>query len=171
MTRHAWAWVAMIVLTMVPDGVAAQVRPLPPPGRGAMEERVRARFAEIVRRELGLTAEQLQEVDQVVASFQEERQALGRREVALRRRMRPANAAARSDQEAHEILGEMAAVRGEETRLFQSEMEGLQQTLTPAQTLRFYQLRADLMDRVQRLRQSGPGQRGPAGRRGEVPGR
>ena len=39
----------------------------------------------------------------------------------------------------------------------------LQQTLTPAQTLRFYELRADLMERVQRLRQPGPGRRGPGG--------
>ena len=172
MKSNAWVWSALTVLVLIPDGASAQVRPgRPPLDRGALEERVRARFAEIVRTELGLTAEQLQKVDEVVAPFQDQRRMLVRREVALRRRMRPANAVGRSDQEAQEILLEMTAVREEETRLFRSEMEGLQQTLTPAQTLRFYELRADLMERVQRLRQPGPGRRGPAGPGGGARGR
>ena len=172
MKSNAWVWSALTVLVLIPDGASAQVRPgRPPLDRGALEERVRARFAEIVRTELGLTAEQLQKVDEVVAPFQDQRRMLVRREVALRRRMRPANAVGRSDQEAQEILLEMTVVREEETRLFRSEMEGLQQTLTPAQTLRFYELRADLMERVQRLRQPGPGRRGPAGPGGGARGR
>ena len=93
------------------------------------------------------------------------------RKAVLRRQMRPANTAGRSDQEARQILIEMTAVREEETRLFRSEMEGLQQTLTPAQMLRFYELRAELMDRVQRLRQPASGRRGPAGPGGRGRGR
>lgn len=169
---NAWVWGALTVLALIPDAASAQGRPSRPPGdRGALEERVRARFAEIVRRELGLTAEQLQEIDEVVAPFQDQRRTLVLREAALRRQMRPGNAADRSDQEARQILVEMTAVREEETRLFRSEMEGLQQTLTPAQTLRFYELRADLMERVQRLRQPGPGRRGPGGPGGGARGR
>jgi len=169
---NAWVWGALTVLALIPDAASAQGRPGRPPGdRGALEERVRVRFAEIVRRELGLTAEQLQEIDEVVAPFQDQRRTLVRREAALRRRMRPGNAADRSDQEARQILVEMTAVREEETRLFRSEMEGLQQTLTPAQTLRFYELRADLMERVQRLRQPGPGRRWPGGPGGGARGR
>ena len=172
MKSNAWVWAALTVVALIPDGTSAQVGPGRSPGaRGALEERVRARFAEIVRTELGLTAEQLQKLDEVVAPFQDQRRMLVRREAALRRRMRPANAAGRSDQEARQILLEMTAVREEETRLFRSEMEGLQQTLTPAQTLRFYELRADLMERVQRLRQPGAGRRGPGGPGGAGRGR
>ena len=164
MKSNAWVWAALTVLALIPNGAGAQVRPgRLPADRGALEDRVRARFAEIVRTELGLTAEQLQKVDEVVAPFQVQRRMLVRREAALRRRMRTANAAGRSDQEARQILLEMTSVREEETRLFRSEMEGLQETLTPVQTLRFYELRADLMERVQRLRQPGPGRRWPGG--------
>ena len=172
MKSNAWVWAALTVLVLIPNGAGAQVRPgRLPADRGALEDRVRARFAEIVRTELGLTAEQLQKVDEVVAPFQDQRRMLVRREAALRRRMRTANVAGRSDQEARQILLEMTSVREEETRLFRSEMEGLQETLTPVQTLRFYELRADLMERVQRLRQPGPGRRGPTGPGGGARGR
>jgi hypothetical protein len=164
MKSNAWAWAGLTVLVLIPGTSGAQVRPVrPPTDRGVLEELVRARFAEIVRTDLELTAEQLQEVTQVVATFQEQRRMIVQREAALRRQMHPANTAGRSDQEARQILVEMTAVREEETRLFRNEMEGLQQILTPAQTLRFYALRAELMDRVQRLRQPAPGRRRPAG--------
>ena len=172
MKNNAWVWATVIVLALVSYGAEAQVRPgRPSADRGALEDRVRARFAAIVRAELGLTSEQLQEIDQVVAPFQDQRRMLVRREAALRRRMRPGNAAGWTDDEAREILTEMTAVREEETRLFRSEMEGLQETLTPAQTLRFYELRTDLMERVQRLRQPGAGRRGPPGPGGGIRGR
>ena len=161
MKSNAWVWAALTVLALMPDGASAQVGPRRSPGdRGAREYRVRARFSEIVRTELGLTAEQIQQIDEVVASFQDQRRMLMQREAALLRQMRPAKVAGRSDEEARHILIEMKAVREEETRLFRSEMEGLQQDLTPAQTLRFYELRADLLRRVQRLRQPGREGRG-----------
>ena len=164
MKSNAWVWVGLTALVLIPSSSDAQVRP----ARGALEERVRARFAAIVRTDLGLTAEQLQEVNQVVAPFQDQRRIIVRREAALRRRLRPGNAAGRSDQEAQQILIEMTAVREEETLLFRSEMEGLQGILTPAQTLRFYELREDLMYRVQRLRRPASGRRGPAGPGGGI---
>ena len=172
MKNNAWVWAGLTVLALIPGTSVAQVRSArPPASRGVLEELVRARFAEIVRTDLGLSAEQLQEVDQVVATFQEQRRMIVQREAALRRQMRPANTAGRSDQEARQILIEMTALREEETRLFRSEMEGLQRTLAPAQTLRFYELRAELMDRVQRLRQRSSPRVGPAGPGGRGRGR
>ena len=58
MKNNVWVWVGLTVLVLIPSASDAQVRP----ARSALEERVRARFAEIVRTDLGLTAEQLQEV-------------------------------------------------------------------------------------------------------------
>ncbi|HCR04541.1 MAG TPA: hypothetical protein DIU18_05095 [Gemmatimonadetes bacterium] len=164
MKINAWVWAGMAVLVLIPGASDAQVRP----GRGALEERVRARFAWIVQTDLGLTAEQLQEVNQVVSPFQDQRRMILRREEMLRRRMRRGNVAGQSDQEAQQILIEMTAVREEAALLLRSEIEGLQGVLTPSQTLRFYELREDLTHRVQRLRQPASGRRGPAGPRGGI---
>ena len=166
MTTRVWnsrlGWAALAALVLVPTSSGAQVRPRGPgPDRGAMEQRVRARFGEMVRSELNLSADQLQKVEQVVGSFEEQRRDLTEREMTLRRRMRPA--AQRTDDEAQQILREMVAVRDEEIRLFRGEMEELRKTLRPAQALRFYELRAELMDRVQRLRQPGPNRPGADG--------
>ena len=177
MTTHGWnsrlGWVALAALILTPADGTAQVRPRAPGERGAMEQRVRARFGEMVRAELDLTADQLQKVEQVVRSFEEQRRGLADRENALRRRM--GSAAERTDEDAQQILREMLSVREEETRLFRGEMDELRKTLTPAQALRFYELRAQLMDRVQRLRQPGanrPGPNGPQGPElGPPPGR
>jgi hypothetical protein len=172
MKRNAWVGAALTALVLISDGASAQGRPgREATNRVALEERLDKRIAEIVRTELGLTAEQLQEVVAVAATFKGQRQMLARREVAWRRRMRPDNSVGRSDQEAREILLEMTAVREEEARLLRSEMEGLQKTLMPAQVLLFYQVRADLMERFQRLRQDGPRWLGPAGPRGGARGR
>lgn len=167
MTTRGWnsrlGWAALAALVLAPVGGQAQVRPRAPAERGAMDQRVRARFGEMVRAELELTADQLQKVEQVVRSFEEQRRGLTERETGLRGRM---GAAQRTDDEAQEILREMVAVREEETRLFRGEMDELRKTLGPARALRFYELRAQLMDRVQRLRQPGanrPGPNGPLG--------
>ena len=159
---RSWRIALTIALLAAPAGAHAQGRNGPPPERAEMERRVRARFGEMVRAELGLTADQLTRVDEVVASFQERREGLVQRQMALRRRL-DRGGAAPGDEEATTLLREMAAVREEEARLFRAEMDGLRAVLTPAQTLRFYEMRDQLMDRVRRLRQDGP-PRGPAGR-------
>jgi Zn-dependent M32 family carboxypeptidase len=120
--------------------------------RQQMEERIRARFGEQVRRELGLTEEQFAAVQQVEASFQEQRLELVRRESELRRQLRRDDDT-RTEEQALTLLQEMAAVRADEAQLFQAEMDAFRQTLTADQLLRFYELRDQLMERVRRLRQ------------------
>lgn len=164
-----WGWAALAALVFTPVAGAAQGRPRPIPERGAIEQRVRARFGEMVRDELSLSADQLARVESVVRSFEEERRGLTTREAALRRRLRGGSEpSAQTDQEAARILREMVAIREDEGKLFRGEMEELRKTLSPTQTLRFYQMRAELMDRIQRLRQ--PGRPGPDGPLGDPPG-
>ncbi|MSR35174.1 MAG: hypothetical protein EXR95_00830 [Gemmatimonadetes bacterium] len=155
----AWALCA-------PAAARAQGPERTPAERANLERRVRERFAETVRAELGITQEQLERVGQVQSSFQQRRQDLFRRDLALRRRMRPTASAPRTETEARELLRDLTAVREEEARLFRSEMDGLLEVLTAPQVLRFYELREQLMDRVRRVR-GGPGR---AGQRGPGPG-
>ena len=147
----------ILVIHLVAIGVALAVLPAPVlaqqrqgPSREQMEQRIRERFGEQVRRELGLSVEQLEAVQQVEASFQEQRGALVRRETELRRGLRAR--AQPAEDESRAILQEMAAVRQDEARLFQAEMHALLGTLSAEQVLRFYELRNQLMERVIRLR-------------------
>lgn len=143
-------------------GAPAQAQNGPRAERAEMERRVRARFAETVKSELGISNEQLDRLGKVQESFLQRRQELVRRDVALRRRM-GAPADAPSDDESSKLLEELAAVREDEARLFRDEMNGMLEILEPRQVLRFYELREQLMDRVRRLRQEGPERGGPAG--------
>jgi hypothetical protein len=162
---------ALLALALfVPAAARAQGQARPQPNRPELERRVRARFAETVRAELGIDDAQLERVLRVETSFRQARQALVRREGALRGRMAPAAARDRTDEEARELLRELVAVREEETRLFQAEMEGLLEVLTPPQALRFYELREQMTARVRRVRDGGPGRGGPPGPRVGPPG-
>ncbi len=158
-----WIRAALLVAALsAPVAVTAQ-RPRVAVDRTEMEQRVRARFGDMVRAELGLTQDQRERVDRMVDSFQDEQRALIERQITLRRRFDQASSAARSEDDARSLLREMAAVREEEARLFNAEMDGLLEVLSPSQVLRFYELREDLMDRVRRLRQDGPRRGGPPG--------
>jgi Spy/CpxP family protein refolding chaperone len=171
MTTRATLFTLLAVTLCAPAAARAQGQPRPQPQaeRPELERRVRARFGETVRTELGITQEQLDRVQRVEASFQQSRQELIRREIALRRRMGPAAARDRNEEEARELLRELVAVREEEARLFRAEMDDLLEVLTPPQALRFYELREQLMDRVRRLRGGAPGRGGPPGPRGALP--
>ena len=169
MMRRA-SWISMIVLTFgAPLAAHGQGQPRGQPDRPELERRVRARFGETVRAELGITQEQMQQVQRVEASFQEARRDLVRREIEVRRRMGRGQDRNRTDEEARALLAELAAVREEEIRLFRAEMDGLLEVLSAQQTLRFYELREQMMDRVRRLRGVGPGRGGPPGARGVPP--
>ena len=170
-TRFPTLGAALLALALCAPAAAQQ--PQSPLARPELERRVRARFGETVRAELGIDEEQLERVQRVEASFQQARQELVRREIALRRRMLPGAAPGRTEDEARALLAELVAVREEEARLFRAEMDGLLEVLTPPQALRFYELREQLMERVRRVRGGpgggGPGRGGPPGARGGVP--
>jgi Spy/CpxP family protein refolding chaperone len=125
-----------------------------------MEREVQRRFQERVRRELGLDDEQARALAQAVTAFQDERRSLLQREARLRQRLRSTGPLL-SDDEAGEVLEEMAALQVEEARLLQREQARLLEVLTAPQAVRFYTLRAELGERVRRLR--GGGGPGPGG--------
>lgn len=137
------------------EGVAQQRRgPGPRAGdRAQLEERVRARFGEMIRARLGLTEEESARLGDVMHSFMERRQGLFQEEQALRRRTEALLLEEdASGEEAASVLSRMTALRMEEARLFQAEQEALLQVLTPLQLVRFHAMREQLSQRVQQLR-------------------
>lgn len=160
---RAIRWGLMVaVLACGAGGLQGQQRDRRPGERGEMEQRVRERFGELVREELGLSQDELHDVDDIVQSFQEQRRLLAVRQIRLRQAL-VGPAVRDSEPDARDLLREMAALRVEEARLFGAEMDALLVPLTPVQLLRFYQLREDLVERVRRLRGGGPPRRGPPG--------
>jgi LTXXQ motif family protein len=149
---------AGLLLFSVPQELQGQGRRQQP--RREMERQVQQRFQQRVLAELGLTAEEGARLNQVVEASQEGRRRLMRREMALRQKLRGTGPLL-STETALEVLEEMAQVQEEEALLLRSELEQLLQVLTPPQAVRFYTLRADLGDRIRRLRGGTPG--GPPG--------
>ncbi len=137
------------------------------PERMELERRVRARMAEMMREQLGLSEEEDARLNEVVQGFQEQRRQVGRQEQALRRRVEALMLEGGQDQaEAAELLERMSALRIQEAELFRAEHEALLEVLTPIQVLRLVALREQLGQRIRRLRgQSGRGD-GRGGRRG-----
>lgn len=137
-------------------------------GRAELEQRVRARFGQMVRERLNLTDEQAQRLGQVVQGFQDDRRSLARSEGSVRHRVQALLLESNpSEEEARTLLDSMAALREREVRLSSQEEDSLLTVLSPSQLLRFNVLREEMGARIRQLRRGG----GPPGRgsRGGMP--
>lgn len=153
----------LLLPTTMVGGAAAQTRGAP--GAGPLEERLRQRFGELVKRELDLDDETQRALAGVLERFDEERRDIARRTAALRVRLagrasldpRRRGAPLLDPEEAGEILAERRQIREDEHRLAQEEERALLEILTEPQLVRFMALRDELTQRVQRLRRGRPG--------------
>jgi Spy/CpxP family protein refolding chaperone len=128
-----------------------------------LERRVRARMAEMMREQLGLSEEEDARLSEIVQGFEGQRRQLGRQERAVRRRVEALMLEGGQDlAEAAELLQRMSALRVQEAELIKAEHEALLEEFTPIQVLRLVHLREQLGQRIQRLR----GQPGRGGGRG-----
>ena len=133
-----------------------------------LERRVRARMAEMMREQLGLSDEEDARLTEIVQGFEQQRRQLGRQERAVRLRVESLMLEGGQDSaEAAELLQRMSALHMQEAELIQAEHQALLEVLTPMQVLRLVHLREQLGQRIQRLRgQPGRGDGRGGGRRG-----
>ena len=133
------------------------------PERMELERRVRARMAEMMREQLGLSDEEDARLSEIVQGFEGQRRQLGRQERAVRRRVEALMLEGGQDlAEAAELLQRMSALRVQAAELIKAEHEALLEEFTPIQVLRFVHLREQLGQRIQGWR----GQAGGGGGRG-----
>ena len=159
----------LALLLLVPAApAAAQVGPRGPVDREQLEERVRARMAQMIQERLALSEEEGARMRQILQETHERRRELRMEERALRRRL-----GAWADQgegadaaEARAILERMADLRVAEVDLFRAEQDRLLEFLTPRQVLTFHVLRQRMGERIQELRGGRGGPGGPGGGRG-----
>jgi Spy/CpxP family protein refolding chaperone len=156
------------LLTGSAEGLAAQRRGNQQPGggqRAEMERRIQARFDNLVREELELDDDQVQQLQEVVESFRQRRVEFSQRERSTRGRVVGLGVGGGtrelSEREASEILQEMLKLSSDEATLFREEQKAFLQILSPQQVVRFMVMRQQLGDRIRNLR-GGVG-RGPQG--------
>jgi hypothetical protein len=152
------------LLVLAPLFASAQVTP--PPGgqrqRLELEQRLHLGFQRSIQNQLGLEQGELQGIQEIMQSFQEDRQALNRAQSSLRYRLRDPALQDIGEDEAKVLLKEMVDVQQREIDLYRREQEELLKVMTPVELVRFYGLRDNLGQRVQQLRQ-GRGQGGGPG--------
>ena len=159
-----------VLFTSGAEGLAAQRSEDQQPGgrrRAEMEQRIQARFDNLVREELELNDDQVQQIQEVVDDFRQRRVEFSQRERSSRSRVVGLGVGGGrrelSEREASEILQEMLELSSDEATLFREEQEAFLQILSPQQVVRFIVMRQELGDRIRNLRGGvGPG-RGPRG--------
>ncbi|MCE2454472.1 MAG: Spy/CpxP family protein refolding chaperone [Gemmatimonadetes bacterium] len=155
----------------LPAEVEAQRRPTrggPPTEMSRMEKALRARFAERVRRELGLSDAQHEELEEVAREYWSARAELAEHIRESRARTEEQAADLEAD-EALTLLGELIRLRMEEIELMRAEQERLLEFLTPVQVLRLMVLREELGARIRRLGRREPGESPRTGESHELP--
>ena len=163
----------MALLTGGAEGLAAQRRGNQQPGGGRrveMERRIQARFDNLVREELELDDDQVQQLQEVVERFRQRRVEFSQRERSTRSRVVGLGVGGGrrelSEREASGILQEMLELSGDEATLFREEQEAFLQILSPQQVVRFIVMRQQLGDRIRNLRGGvAPGRRPRGGGR------
>ncbi len=138
-------------LTLVAQG--------PPPVRGeAVRQRIEQVFANRLRQELGLSADQMDKVGAVLTDWGSKRRGLEDEERGLRQaldgQLRP-GVAANSDSVTR-VIDRLLQNRVEYAQSFQGEMRDLAPMLTPVQRAQFMRLRDQVLRRVQDLQDQRP---------------
>jgi Spy/CpxP family protein refolding chaperone len=150
------------------DGRPGRRGDVSPQERAELEQRVRAQMARMMQERLELSEGVTAQLSAVVQQFHERRRALGRSELATRRRVEALMLEGGEDEvEAQQLLDRMRDLQRQESALFEEELNALLEVLPPTKVLQFQTLREQMGRRIRSLGR-GNGDRG--GRRGNVDG-
>lgn len=158
--------VALTAGSLAPASAVAQT----PPGRQqALARDVRQAFAGVIKRQLGLNADQARRLREVDDRYQKQRNELGRDERDARaalRRMLEDTTATPDQAKVDESLSRLVKAQRRRADILEAEQKDLSAFLTPVQRAKFFALRDQLNRRIAQLRPNGTP---PAGRRGGRP--
>lgn len=129
-------------------------RVLDPEQRKVLEQRLRERFGEVVRRQLALTDDQFRRLGETNRQFEGQRRALVQRERATRAALRDELAKGDGGDEARvgERMQELLAIQRERLALTEAEDRQLAEFLTAPQRARYFGLQEQLRRRVDEMR-------------------
>lgn len=130
------------------------------PRRQMLEERLRVRTGEIVKRRLELTDDQMKKLQAANGQFEKQRGDLLMRERELRRELRQEIVAGdkANQNRVAQLLDQTMVLERQRLDLVQNEQRELAKFLTPVQRAKLFGLQNELRRRTQELR-AGQGQR------------
>ena len=168
MTARLVKIAVLSALCVIAPALSAQ--PDEPPGqnprREMLEQRLRERTGDLVRRRLQLTDAQMKQLQATNRQFEQQRGSLLMREREMRRSLREEILAGEkaNQNRVAQLLDQTLQLERQRLDLVQSEQRELAKFLTPVQRAKLFGLQNELRRRAQELR-GGPGQRrnGPPG--------
>ncbi|HEX2723533.1 MAG TPA: Spy/CpxP family protein refolding chaperone [Gemmatimonadaceae bacterium] len=139
---------------------------VPTTRRALLEQRLRERTGELVRRRLQLTDDQMTRLQATNRDFEPKRVELLKKESEVRRDLREQLTSGTADQNrVAALLDQTMQLERQRLELVQTEQRELAKFLTPVQRAKLFGLQSELRKRTQDLR-NGPRQRpGPPGKR------
>jgi TolA-binding protein len=163
----------LLALSLVAASTRAVAqRPVPdsgPPGRQALEQRVRQRMAAVVQQRLGLTADQMRRLGEVNREMEAQRRTLHQQERDVRIGLRAEvmrGDSANQDRVAG-FVDQLIDVQRRRIELLSREQRALASFMTPVQRAKYLALQDQLRRRMEEMR-GRPG-RGGQRRGGAVP--
>ena len=133
----------------------------PRPKRQMLEQKLRERTGEVVKRRLGLTDDQMTKLQTTNRQFEQQRTSLLMRERDVRRELRQQLTSATPDQSrVAGLLDQAMQLERQRLDLTQNEQRELAKFLTPVQRAKLFGLQNEMRRRAQELRNRPGGMRG-----------
>lgn len=161
---------AVFISSMAPVSMIGAQRPAAGdsanPRRAMLEERLRQRTADIVKRRLQLTDDQMKQLQATNSRFEKQRMDLMGRERDTRRELRQQLLAGddANQNRVAQLLDQAMQLERQRLDLQQSEQRELATFLKPVQRAKLFGLQAEMRRRAQELRNRGMQGRGVPGR-------
>ncbi len=163
--------VVLLAFAGAPAGAQAQdvVPPPPPIDRDSLEARVRQRMASVIQRQVGLTNDQMRQLNATNRRFEGQRRDLVMREREIRMGLRDEIESGDTTRQAQvgRLLDQMLQLQRQRLELVEAEQKELATFMSPLQRARYYGLEEQIRRRVIEMREQGmrnaPGGRRPGG--------
>lgn len=153
------------VLALAAMSAGAQEPGGPPPSaeRDSLEARVRLRMAQVVKRQLGLTDDQMRKLGETNRRFEVQRRELLSRERDVRMDLRDEMESGDTTRQAQvsRLLDQMLQLQRQRVDQLESEQKELAAFLTPIQRAKYFAMEEQIRRRVMEMREDG--MRPPAG--------
>ncbi len=139
------------------------------PRRQVLEQRLRERTGELVRRRLQLTPDQMTKLQSTNRQFEQRRGALLMKEREVRRELRQQLTSGTADQNrVGTLLDQTMQLERQRLDVVQNEQRELAKFLTPVQRAKLFGLQNEMRRRAQELRNRPAARPGAGGQRGPI---
>ena len=155
---RSWMVMAAVVPLTASVAFAQRGQGRSPGNRAQMEQRFRAKFAEVVKEKVGLSDAQLTKLQETNRRFESRRRELFARDRDVRRGLRNELAeSAPNDDRVNQLLDDALRIQRERVDLQTEENQAMSAYMSATQRARLFGLQEQLRRRMEELRDGSPG--------------